>query len=87
MPTKTETKPRPEGAKTGAARLVLHAVIKKTSKYFYQGSDEAGRPVAMEVKETRNDHYAFRLENGNDYRLEDLTFYVRGTDGKLVKLR
>ena len=41
----------------------------------------------MEVKETRNDHYAFRLENGNDYRLEDLTFYVRGTDGKLVKLR
>ena len=34
-----------------------------------------------------SDEYAFHLENGNRYRKEDLTFYVRNQDGKFIKLR
>jgi hypothetical protein len=88
MSTTTETEAAPEGAKTEARGLVLYAVIKRSSKYAYQGR-YGGKPAAMRVTATglRSDDYAFRLENGNDYRREDLTFYVKGTDGKLLKLR
>ena len=89
MSTLTETETRPVRAvRSEAPSLVLFALIKSSSKYEYQNrEDDAGKPVPMRVKATREDHYAFRLENGNDYRREDLTFYVRGLDGKLVKLR
>ena len=88
MSTLTETEPRPaRAARSEAKSLVLFAVIKASSKYEYQNREKDGKPVPMEVKATREDHYAFRLANGNDYRREDLTFYVRGLDGKLVKLR
>ena len=89
MSTLTETKPRPARAAGAEAKsLVLFAMIKASSKYAYQGR-YTGKPVAMRVTATnaRTDAYAFRLENGNDYRREDLTFYVKGLDGKLLKLR
>jgi hypothetical protein len=92
MSTTTETAPTPPApaARRGSesSGLVLFALIKASSKYAYQGR-YTGKPVAMRVMATgaRNDAYAFRLENGNDYRREDLTFYVRNPDGQLVKLR
>jgi hypothetical protein len=89
MSTLTETEPRSErAARAEGETLVLFALIKASSKYAYQGR-YTGKPVAMRVTATnaRNDAYAFRLENGNDYRREDLTFYVKGLDGKLIKLR
>ena len=90
MSTTTETTSAPEGAKPAEARgLVLYAVIKRSSKYAYQGQDERGKPVAMRVTELEDrTEYAFHLENGNRYRREDLTFSVgEGTSGRLVKLR
>ena len=90
MSTLTETEPLPKraAARAEGKTLVLFALIKASSKYAYQGR-YTGKPVAMRVTATgaRNDAYAFRLENGNDYRREDLTFYVKGLDGKLLKLR
>ena len=86
--TTTETTSAPEGAKPEARGLVLFAVIKSSSKYAYQGR-EGGKPVAMEVEELEHEgsEYPFRLENGNRYRREDLTFYVREEKtGRLVKL-
>lgn len=74
-----------EAAPTEAKGLCLYAMIKSSSKYAYQGR-ESGRPVAMRVTWLEEDEYAFHLENGNRYRREDLTFYVR--DGRrFVKLR
>jgi hypothetical protein len=89
MSTTTETEPSAESAVSTEGRaLVLFALIKSSSKYAYQGR-YTGKPVAMRVTATnaRNEAYAFRLENGNDYRREDLTFYVRNPDSQLVKLR
>lgn len=89
MSTLTETEAAPQSAQTAGARgLVLYAVIKSSSKYAYQGR-EGRKPVALRVTwlEERTD-YAFHLENGNRYRREDLTFYVRqGAAGSFVKLR
>lgn len=65
--------------------LTLFAVIRSSSKYAYQGR-EGGKPVAMRVTFLENSDYAFHLENGNRYRREDLTFYVRDGE-RLVKLR
>lgn len=68
-----------------AKGLVLFAVIRSSSKYAYQGRED-GKPVAMRVTFLENSEYAFHLENGNRYRREDLTFYVRD-GGRFVKLR
>jgi hypothetical protein len=88
--TDTDTAAAPETARPSkAAGLVLFAVIRVSSKYAYQGR-EGGRVVAMEVEELEPapSEYPFRLENGNRYRREDLTFYVREEKtGRLVKLR
>lgn len=88
MSTLTETEPRAEhaAARSEGKALVLFALIKASSKYAYQGR-YTGKPVAMRVTEIEADEYAFHLENGNRYRREDLTFYVRTLDGQLVKLR
>ena len=40
----------------------------------------------MRVTFLENSDYAFHLENGNRYRREDLTFYVRDGE-RFVKLR
>jgi hypothetical protein len=83
----TETEPRTECAATAEGKaLVLFALIKASSKYAYQGR-ENGKPVAMRVTFLEAGEYPFHLENGNRYRREDLTFYVRNLDGQLVKLR
>lgn len=68
-----------------AKGLVLFAVIRSSSKYAYQGRED-GKPVAMRVTWLENSEYAFHLENGNRYRREDLTFYVRDGE-RFVKLR
>ncbi len=87
MSTTTEPEPRPaRAARAEAKTLVLFALIKASSKYAYQGR-YSGKPVAMRVTELEPGEYPFHLENGNRYRREDLTFYVQGPDGQLVKLR
>jgi len=88
MSTTTETEPtgRALRADAEARSLVLFAVIRAASKYAYQGQED-GKPVAMRVTFLEASDYAFHLENGNRYRREDLTFYVRGLGGKLIKLR
>jgi len=66
--------------------LALFAVIRSSSKYAYQGR-YTGKPVAMRVTHLEEStDYAFHLENGNRYRREDLTFFVRDGE-RLVKLR
>ncbi|MGH7947313.1 MAG: hypothetical protein ACREH8_01235 [Opitutaceae bacterium] len=65
--------------------LTLYAVIRAASKYAYQGRVE-GKPVAMRVTFLEETDYPFHLENGNRYRREDLTFYVRDGE-RFVKLR
>lgn len=65
--------------------LTLYAVIRAASKYAYQGRVE-GKPVALRVTFLEQSDYAFHLENGNRYRREDLTFYVRDGE-RFVKLR
>ena len=86
MSTTTETEPRAERATEGEA-LVLFALIKSSSKYAYQGR-YTGKPVAMRVTWLGGtDRTRLPLDNGNRYRREDLTFYVKGPGGKLIKLR
>jgi hypothetical protein len=65
--------------------LVLFAVIRSSSKYACQGR-EGGKAVAMRVIFLEDSDYAFHLENGNRYRREDLTFYVKDEE-RFVKLR
>jgi hypothetical protein len=88
MSTTTETEPSAERAAVRAEgkTLVLFALIKASSKYAYQGR-YTGKPVAMRVTEIEATDYPFRLDNGNRYRREDLTFFARTPDGQLVKLR
>ena len=86
MSTTTETAPSAESAAEVNKTLVLYAVIKTTSKYAYQGQDQAGKSFALRVTHMAESDYAFHLENGNRYRREDLTFYVQ-SGGKLIKLR
>lgn len=84
--SKTSSEGLTPQAEAGVDDLVLYAVIRAASKYAHQGRLE-GKPVAMQVTRLENTDYAFHLDNGNRYRREDLTFYVRGLGGKLIKLR
>jgi hypothetical protein len=86
MPIKPETGLTLETA-AEAKTLVLYALIKAASKYAYQGQDQAGKSFALRITHMEESDYAFHLENGNRYRREDLTFYVRNLDGQLIKLR
>ena len=64
----------------------LYATIKKSSKYAHQGRSEAdGKLILFPVQEIQNGSYAFRM-NGNQYRREDLNFYVKSPRGELIKL-
>lgn len=85
LDTIEETTGRAPRADSEAKDLVLYAVIRAASKYAYQGRED-GKPVAMRVTRIENTDYAFHLENGNRYRREDLTFFVRDGE-RLVKLR
>ncbi len=87
MSTTTETEARePRAARAEARGLVLFALIKRSSKYHYQAC-YTGNPVAMRVTGIEASDYPFHLDNGNRYRREDLTFFVRTPEGELVKLR
>lgn len=71
-----------------AEGFAVYAVIRASSRYAHQGV-VGGKPVAMLVRHLdEGDEYTFHLENGNRYRREDLSFYVRSTEaGKFIKLR
>ena len=65
--------------------MELYATIKRTSKYAYQGRSEAdGKLILFPVREIQNGSYAFRM-GGNQYRREDLNFYVKSPCGELIK--
>ncbi len=81
-----QTDPLKREPTRGPAAPVLYAMIKRRSKYAYQGERD-GKPVLMRVRRVENDFYAFHLENGNCYRCEDLTFFVQSPEAKLIKLR
>ncbi len=67
--------------------LAVYALVRSSSKYAYQGV-VSGMPVMMRLTSVDDrDEYAFHLENGNRYRREDLSFYVKTQDGKFLKLR
>jgi hypothetical protein len=94
MSTTTETAPTAPTPPAPAAprvpeasALVLFAVIRASSKYEHQNREVNGKAVPQKVRRLENSDYAFHLANGNRYRREDLTFYVRNFDGQLVKLR
>ncbi len=66
--------------------MELYAIIKRTSKYAYQGREEGtGRTILFAVGEVQDGEYAFRF-NSNQYRRQDLNFYVKRPDGELIKL-
>ena len=75
----------PRGAARHPLAPVLYALIKRRSKYAYQGGRD-GRPVLMRVTHLEDDAYAFYLDNGNRYRREDLTFFAQSPEGKPCKL-
>ena len=80
-----ESKREPGLATVGRTAPGLYALIKRRSKYAYQGERD-GRPVLMRVTRLEDDFYAFHLENGNRYRREDLTFFAQSPEGKPFKL-
>lgn len=66
--------------------MELYATIKRTSKYALQGRDECtDKTILFPVQQVQASSYAFRL-NSNQYRREDLNFYVKTPCGKLIKL-
>ena len=60
----------------------LYAVIRRRSKYY--GQQQTRDPFLVEVC-GRTDDYIFR-GNDNDYRAEDLTFWVKNVRGEFVRL-
>lgn len=67
--------------------LAVYALVRPTSKYAYQGV-VSGMPVMMRLTRVDDrDEYVFHLENGNRYRREDLTFFVKSSSGVPIKLR
>lgn len=57
----------------------VHAVIKRTSKYRHQQLRAEGSDVPFSVRFTNDVSYPVR-GNDNNYRIEDLRFYVRPAD-------
>lgn len=63
----------------------LFAKIKRTSKYYYQGLDQNNKPVAFKIEAIQHGSHSFRI-NSNNYRCQDLAFYVKDSKGKLLPL-
>ena len=80
-----ETETIPCGPVRRPPAPALYAMIKRRSKYAYQGERD-GKPVLMRVTRLEEDSCAFHLENGNRYRCEDLTFFAQSPEGKPFKL-
>ncbi len=68
-----------------ARKAELFARIKRTSKYYFQGLDNDGQQIAFPVEAIQYGSYTFRL-NHNNYRTQDLSFYVKDTEGRFLKL-
>jgi len=69
--------------------MELYATIKKGSKYAYQGREQgSGKLILFPICQIRDDPscgYCFRM-GGNQYRREDLNFFVKTPRGELIKL-
>ena len=63
----------------------LFARIKRTSKYYFQGLDNNGEQITFPVEAIQYGSYTFRL-NHNNYRRQDLSFYVKDAEGRFLKL-
>ncbi|MCL7489835.1 MAG: hypothetical protein M8357_16845 [Desulfobulbaceae bacterium] len=63
----------------------LFAEIRRSSKYYYQGLDSARQPRIFRIEAIRHGTHPFRLNN-NNYRSQDLTFFVKDLYGRLVPL-
>ncbi len=63
----------------------LFAKIKRTSKYYYQGLDQNGKPRAFKIDAIQYGSHSFRM-NSNNYRSQDLTFWVKGVEDNLIPL-
>ena len=66
----------------------LWATIKKSSKYYRQGLDELGKPVAFKIRAIQlqdADSYDFKGGPGGQYCREDLQLFVN-LNGKLKKI-
>jgi hypothetical protein len=63
----------------------LFAEIRRSSKYYYQGLDSARQPRIFRIEAIRHGSHPFRLNN-NNYRSQDLAFFVKDLHGQLVPL-
>jgi hypothetical protein len=63
----------------------LFAEIKRSPKYYYQGLDSAGQSRIFRIEAIRHGTHPFRLNN-NNYRSQDLAFFVKDVHGQLVPL-
>jgi len=70
---------------SAASTVHLYARIKRTSEYYHQGLDEDNKPLLFPVEQVQNDYYAFRL-NCNNYRQDDLVFFVKTPAGHFIQL-
>ncbi len=66
-------------------KVELFAKIKRTSKYYYQGLDENGTPRAFKIEAIKYGSHSIRM-NSNNYRCQDLTFWVKDAKGQLIPL-
>ncbi len=66
-------------------KVELFAKIKRTSKYYYQGLDQNGKPRAFKIDAIQYGSHSFRM-NSNNYRSQDLTFWVKGVEDNLIPL-
>ncbi|EIP96826.1 hypothetical protein OpiT1DRAFT_01251 [Opitutaceae bacterium TAV1] len=91
MSTETENPPIDETADIvpvgfTSGPFTLLATIKATSSYYGQGLTREGKPYAFEI-ERINDYSDYRFEgNGNYYQAEDLTLWIKNSEGKLTRL-
>ncbi len=66
-------------------KVELFAKIKRTSKYYYQGLGQDGKPIAFKIDAIQYGSHAIRM-NSNNYRCQDLTFWVKDVEGNLIPL-
>ncbi|WP_043582106.1 hypothetical protein [Geminisphaera colitermitum] len=92
MSTQTELPPVDETANLAPVGFSkgpfdLYATIKKSSKYYYQGLGDDNKPRAFRIRQI-DDFGDYRFHgNSNQYRAEDLMFWIENSKGKFTKLR
>ncbi|WP_043582322.1 hypothetical protein [Geminisphaera colitermitum] len=91
MSTQTELPPvdetanlKPVGFTSGP--FTLFATIKKSSKYYRQGLGDDNKPYAFKIRQI-DDFGDYRFHgNSNQYRAEDLIFWIKKSDGKFTRI-